>query len=865
MRTHCRGRTFAAQVLLCFLFPAAADAGFQIQDNRLLLDGEPFPIRGVVYSNVPIGEGWSDETAASSCLYARDFPLIAGLGANTVRTLAMVRPGDRAFQNALDSSDLYWLAGFPLDRFHDKAASLSPASEPGAALRSRILTEFRAFMETWKSQPRLIAFVFGEDVGAGYGDKFSGSVADFYSLLGEAAAIVLEAGGINPPLLTTTTSQVAEIGSFVSGSDDIAQPGLAFWSVNHLGNESLEGVFQDIRRKTAKPFLISAFGIDAYDGENQLEDPEVQAASARARAIDIQARIGSSFLPLLGGLWAGFVDEWWRGGANSRQDFSGAPNERFPDKRLHPEWMGLFTARTTALRGLDSLRPRPAYFALAEQWAGSPPDELTMAGPPLIDPGAISATSSTQKALAPGGLVTFRGTEFASEIRFAEAGNLPLQLGPVSACASRLPLPLQYADEGELRGQVPWNSPTGALSAVIYRAGVASNAASLEVVPSAPAIFDRGVFRPSLPCPVDDQNGVRPGTYLEVYATGLGLVSGPVVNGLAPTESLLTAENPAAILGGRPIRVLYSGLLPGVAGVYQTNVQVPADFPVMLAELRLQQGSASSNPHLMRVVEQQETPSFTLGGPEPDAIVLQQGGPAQTTFVEIQGFNSFCELVRFELTGLPAGVSATIPVGVPGQILPLTISADVSAPLLSGITTTLTALSSSSKSVSRALRLTILPSRTDLTFRVISGGWLSTAPVASFELNDNLLHKVHGGGPGRGFNFLTLDPQTGTLGPIRVFDTFDSQADLEAMEDYLRAIPLGSAVLGAIADEGTHLLTGQTRQIIRETLGSQLIDFVGFQYSWAIITRKNATQPIAEGLSPNGLVVLERTLSFPLP
>ncbi len=865
MRIPCRGRIFAVQILLCFLFPAAADAGFQIQDNRLLLDGEAFPIRGVVYSNVPIGEGWSDETAASSCLYARDFPLIAGLGANTVRTLSMVRPGDGAFQNALDSSNLYWLAGFPLDRFYNKATSLSPASEQGAALRSQILTEFRAFVETWKSEPRLIAFVFGEDVGAGYGDKFSGSPADYYALLGEAAAIVVEAGGANPPLLTTTTSRVAEIGSFVNGSDDIAQPGLAFWSVNHLGAESLEGVFRDIRLKTAKPFLISAFGIDAYDGENQLEDPEVQAASARARALDIQARTGSSFLPVLGGLWAGFVDEWWRARPNFRQDFSAVPNESFPDKRLHPEWMGLFTTRTTGLRGLDSLRPRPAYFALAEQWAGSPPDELTMAGLPRIAPDGIAATASTQKVLAPGGLVTFRGTEFASEIRSAGAGNLPVQLGPVSACMDRLPLPLQYADEGEIRGQVPWGSPTGSLSALVYRAGVASNAASLEVVPAAPAIFDRGVFRPSFPCPVDEQNGVRPGTYLEIYSTGLGPVSGAVVSGRAPPESLLTVENPAATLGGRPIPVLYSGLLPGVVGVYQTNVQVPPDFPPTLAELRLQQGSATSNPHLVRVVNQQETPSFTLGGPQPDAVVLQQGGPAQTTFVEIQGFNSFCELVRFQLTGVPAGVSATIPVGVPGQILPLTMSADVSAPLLSGITTTLTALSSSAKSVSRSLRLTILPSRTDVTLRVVSGGWLSMAPVASFELNDNLLHQVHGGGPGRGFNFLTLDPQTGTLGPIRVFDTFGNQADLEAMEDYLRAIPLGNVVLGAIADEGTHLLTGQTRQIIRDTLGSQLIDFVGFQYSWAIITRKNATQPVAEGLSPNGLVVLERTLSFPLP
>ena len=859
------GRIFAAQILLCFLFPAAADAGFQIQDNRLLLDGEPFPIRGVVYSNVPIGERWSDESVASSCLYARDFPLIGGLGANTVRTLAMVRPGDGAFQSALDSSNLYWLAGFPLDRFHNRAASLSAASAQGAALRSKILGEFRTYVETWKAEPRLIAFVFGEDVGAGYADKFSGSVADFYSLLAEAAAIVLEAGGETPPLLTTTTSEVAGIGSFVNGSDDAGQPGLAFWSVNHLGGEALEGVFRDIRLKTAKPFLVSAFGIDAYDGENQLVDAEAQAVAARSRALDIQARTGGSSLPVLGGLWAGFVDEWWRRGANSQQDFSGVPNERFPDRQMHPEWMGLFTPDKTGLQGLDSLRPRPAYFALAEQWAASPPDELTMAGAPRIAPDGIAATSSTQRTLAKGGLVTFQGTEFASKIRSANAGNLPLQLGPVSACIEGQPLPLQYADEGELRGQVPWGSRGGLLSAVVYRAGVASNAVNVEVDAVAPAIFGRGVFRPSLPCPVDEQNGVRPGTYLEIYSTGLGPVDGAVVNGLAPTEHLLTAEPPAATLDGRPIPVLFSGLLPGVVGVYQTNVLVPLDSSATLAELRLQQGTASSNPHLVRVVSQLETPSFTVAGPEPDVILLQQGGPAQTVFVEILGFNAFCDLVRFQLTGLPAGVQATISVGVPGQVLPLTIRADASAPLLSGITATLTALSSSSASVSRSLQLSILPSRTDATLRVISGGWLSMAPVASFELDGSLLYETQGGGPGRGFNFLTLDPQTGQLGPVRAFDTFGRPAEVEAMENYLRALPLGSAVLGAIADEGTHLLTDQTRRIIKETLGSELIDFVGFQYSWAIITRKNATQPIAERLSPNGRVVLERTLTFPLP
>ena len=267
----------------------------------------------------------------------------------------------------------------------------------------------------------------------------------------------------------------------------------------------------------------------------------------------------------------------------------------------------------------------------------------------------------------------------------------------------------------------------------------------------------------------------------------------------------------------------------------------------------------------MRVIEETAFPGYDLVGPAPNSLVLQQGGPPQTAWVEIAGFNSFCDLIRFEIGGLPAGVSATIPVGFPGQVLPLTVSAGPQSPLLSGLTTTLTALSSSAGNRTRGLGLTILPSRVDAAFRVISGGYKSGASVASFELNGNLLYQVHGGGPGRGFNFLTVDPGTGALGEVRAFDTFERAADVEAMENYLRSLPLGVVVLGAIADEGTHLLTAETRALLGETLGAELIGFVGYQYSWAIITRKQATKPIAEGLSPNGLVVLERTLSFPMP
>ncbi len=866
------GRVFAVRILLFSWATLVVHANFSVREGRLLRGGDPFSIRGVVYSATPIGKTASDDlgqAGASACLYGRDFPLIAGLGANTIRLLNRVDPADDAFRAGLEANDLYWLAGFSLDGFHDPSRSLSTATAAGQVLRREILEAFRDYASGWISKSenrgRLIAFVFGDDVGKSYSRKFAGSAADFHSLLGEAAAVLVELDPENPPLLTTAVSETTAIGDAALGTSDAALPGLAFWSLNLLGDDSLEAVFVELRARTLKPFLISAFGVDAYDGSAEAADVEAQADSARARAFDIQIRSGGAVFPVLGGIWDGFADQWWRAGDPGDHDTLGRPFEAFPDGRYHAEWMGLFETSRAAAAGLDHLKPRPAYFALAEVWGGTPAGELSLPDPPQIESGGVVNLADGGPRIAPGGLVSLRGSGLAGERLSSGGGRLPFQMGATSVCLAGRPVPLLQADSGEIRGQAPWETPLGAGETVAYRAGVPSNIATAEISEPAPAVFERGVFRPGLPCPVNERNGVKAGTYLEIYSTGLGPVRSAPVNGLAFDGAPPTVEPQLVKLGGRELPLLYAGVLPGVVGVYQTNVFVPDDFPPLDTELTLSVAGVESKALPIRVIEEAAFPSFGLIGPSPATVVLQQGAGPEIAWVEIEGVNSFCDLIRFEIGGLPAGVAATIPVGFPGQVLPLELSAGPESPLLSGITATLTAISASAGSRTHAFGLTILPSRVDAAFRVISGGYKSGASVASFELNGNLLYQTHGGGPGRGFNFLTVDAGTGALGEVRAFDTFDRPADVEAMGNYLRSLPLGVVVLGSIADEGTHLLTAEARGLLRETLGAELIDFVGYQYSWAIITRKQATKPIAEGLSPNGLVVLERTLSFPMP
>jgi uncharacterized protein (TIGR03437 family) len=90
-----------------------------------------------------------------------------------------------------------------------------------------------------------------------------------------------------------------------------------------------------------------------------------------------------------------------------------------------------------------------------------------------------------------------------------------------------------------------------------------------------------------------------PGSYLVLYLTGLGLATPngdpngqPLTTGDVPPAdgSVLyeTVATPTVTVGGLPVKVLFSGMSPGFAGLYQIDFQVPDgvtgdDIPVVVS------------------------------------------------------------------------------------------------------------------------------------------------------------------------------------------------------------------------------------------------------------------------------------------
>ncbi len=105
---------------------------------------------------------------------------------------------------------------------------------------------------------------------------------------------------------------------------------------------------------------------------------------------------------------------------------------------------------------------------------------------------------------------------------------------------------------------------------------------------------------------VSETSPAKPGEYLVIYLSGLGLTGVPVADGAASPDPanlqlLSPLIAPTLSLNGTSIPIYFSGLSPGYVGLYQMNFQVPAGTPNGDAQLVVSQSGQSSNATILPV------------------------------------------------------------------------------------------------------------------------------------------------------------------------------------------------------------------------------------------------------------------------
>jgi uncharacterized protein (TIGR03437 family) len=223
--------------------------------------------------------------------------------------------------------------------------------------------------------------------------------------------------------------------------------------------------------------------------------------------------------------------------------------------------------------------------------AGTSPAWAQSAAPTITPGGVVNAADYTP-AVAPGMLVAVFGDSMASKVSSVAATPLPTALDGTSVEVNGQAIPLFFVSPKQINAQMPFGI-TGQVQVRVRTAVGLSTPATVTVVESAPRLFTKtmdGKGEPVLLHNADwslisAASPARPGEYLILFLTGLGAVSPTIPAGQAGGDNdkygPLNQVLPGAVtitLGDKQAAILFAGLAPGWVGLYQINLQVPADM-----------------------------------------------------------------------------------------------------------------------------------------------------------------------------------------------------------------------------------------------------------------------------------------------
>ena len=202
---------------------------------------------------------------------------------------------------------------------------------------------------------------------------------------------------------------------------------------------------------------------------------------------------------------------------------------------------------------------------------------------------------------APGSYVEIYGTNLAGTSRAWATSDFtgiaaPTSLDGVTVAVNNTPAFINYISPGQINIEIPDTIAVGNASVVVTFQGQSSNAATLTINAQhpgllAPAAFKidgtqyvtalhaSGTFVGNSNIANTTSTPAVAGETLVFYGTGFGAITNNQVAGKIASGQTSLASTFAMTIGGTNATVQYAGLAPGLVGVYQFNVVVPANLP----------------------------------------------------------------------------------------------------------------------------------------------------------------------------------------------------------------------------------------------------------------------------------------------
>ncbi len=225
---------------------------------------------------------------------------------------------------------------------------------------------------------------------------------------------------------------------------------------------------------------------------------------------------------------------------------------------------------------------------------------------PRFSAAGVVNAASFAPGLTPGSLATVFAAGVLDDPGAVGADRIPLPstLGGVSVTVNGITAPLLVVANAGGQEQINFQAPfeiagRATATVVVTRESRASAPVEVPVAEVQPAIYSSSgqaiLVRAADYTLVSAALPLQAGESVFFYAAGLGVTSNqPSTGAGGPSAPLaVVAARAQVTLAGLPCDVQYAGLAPGLAGVYQVNIRIPANAPRGLQDLVLTAGSVA--------------------------------------------------------------------------------------------------------------------------------------------------------------------------------------------------------------------------------------------------------------------------------
>ncbi|MFC1804793.1 hypothetical protein ACFLZ3_03080 [Candidatus Omnitrophota bacterium] len=364
-------------------------------DYALVVQGEPYVVKGVCYNPVPIGKShdhdwWSDPHKP----WLLDGKLMKDMGVNTVRVYSAGEDPEAVKRVINDLYELFgirtiighWLGfwEYPCPLYGDKD------------FQERVKKEVLEMVWTYKDEAGILFWTLGNENNyscLGRVNPWSTEKIDkepdpqkrikmreklYYSFINDLAEEIHQIDPDHPVAMGN-----GELIGLVTAAEvcpDIDLVACLIYRGKTFGN-----LFKSLKATYDRPIVLTEFGADCYDAQLKEENQEMQAFFLESQWRQIYDNLAGNEEGAgncLGGAMFEWTDEWWKHAEWDAQGWSVHDTvsnwsngsyyfDILADKNMNmnEEWFGIVALSDKEKEaGLDKRLPRAAYQVIKEFW-----------------------------------------------------------------------------------------------------------------------------------------------------------------------------------------------------------------------------------------------------------------------------------------------------------------------------------------------------------------------------------------------------------------------------------------------------------------------------------------------------------------